>query len=157
MTPVKPQNVSMTSANRKKFFSNQIFICFENFLVRAISVYYGRTQILSLSKSESHEPIDTKVCSIDYVGEMSGCAKNYFNRLHGAPPHIGEIYDVFVCLRSQVREQSQQRDTQRSMMAQNTCFPCRKYLLGVPVMASVRKGRNTQKTPNFAPKAEFLA
>ena len=58
-------------------------------VVRAVAVSYGRPPTLTLARSETPEPIDIKFCMFDYVGEVSGCAKNHNNRLHvgAAPTH----------------------------------------------------------------------
>ena len=42
----------------------------------------------TLTESETPKPIDTKVCTIDYVGDISSCAKNHNSQLHeGATIH----------------------------------------------------------------------
>ena len=60
-------------------------------VVRAIAVSYGRPRNLTLARSKALGPIGIKFCTVDYVGETSGCAKKHNNRLHGAPPYIREI------------------------------------------------------------------
>ena len=46
-------------------------------MVRVTAVSYGKHQSMTLSKSETLEPIDIKFSTIDYVADISGCAENY--------------------------------------------------------------------------------
>ena len=41
--------------------------------------------------AETIQPIKMKFRTIDYVGELTRCAKNGYNRLAGGGPQIGEI------------------------------------------------------------------
>ena len=50
---------------------------------------------LTFSKSETLEPINTKFCLVDYVGEISGCAKNITIGCTGRP-HTYAKHDVFM-------------------------------------------------------------
>ena len=50
-------------------------------VLRPVLVSYGRPQTLTPCNSETVVTIDTKICRIDYVAEISECAKIGCNRL----------------------------------------------------------------------------
>ena len=74
--------------NKKKQVWSRECTLVQHTVVRATAVSYGRPPILTTSKSETLEPIEKKFCTIDYVGNISGCTKNHNNQLHrDAPTH----------------------------------------------------------------------
>ena len=77
------------------FYSYNVFfgVCtlVQHTVVRAVAVSCGRPPTLTITRSETPEPIDIKFCKFDFVDETSGCAKIHNNRLHGGDPHIREI------------------------------------------------------------------
>ena len=65
-------------------------------VLRAIMVSYGRPPTLTPCNSETVVTIDTKICRIDYVVEISECAKIGCNRLCSClSPYVWNITSIF--------------------------------------------------------------
>ena len=60
-------------------------------VLRTTTLSYGNMRFSGIRPAETPQPIKMKFCKIDYVGELTRCAKNGWNRLAGAAPQISEI------------------------------------------------------------------
>jgi len=81
------------------------------------------------------ENITLKLCTRDYVGEITRQANFGFNRYSGASPKIGEIWLFFDCPVLSLtffRSYAQVKPLNRFLrfMAETTCFPRKDGLLG---------------------------
>jgi hypothetical protein len=55
-------------------------------VLRMTTLSYGNSQFSGTCPAETPQMISTKFCSIDYVGEVTRCAENGWNRLAGGGP-----------------------------------------------------------------------
>ena len=55
-------------------------------VLRTTTLSYGNMRFSGTCPVETPQPIKMKVCKIDYVGELTGRAKNGWNRLAGGGP-----------------------------------------------------------------------
>ena len=55
-------------------------------VLRTITLSYGNTRFSGTRPAEIPQPIKMKFCTIDYVGELTRCAKNGLNWLPGGGP-----------------------------------------------------------------------
>ena len=55
-------------------------------VLRTTTLSYGNMRFSGIHPAETPEPIKMKFCKIDYVGELTRCAKNGCNRLAGGGP-----------------------------------------------------------------------
>jgi len=114
-----------------------------------------------------------KLCTLDYVGEMTHHAKFGFSRWSGGfspnRPNITPLWlfclTVLSCPYLFSRERAQVEPLNRfsRFMAQTTCFRVRKCLLGVRTVGTVIWGKYAPKTPqkwarmgNFKPKQQNI-
>ena len=128
-----------------------------------IGPFQWGTLTVTLAKSATLKPIDTKFWTIDYIGEISGCAKNLNNRFHEAPHNTRNItfrvlfvsflrsYIAFLYSRRLPRvntvlgsRTARTGSPRWSMMVQKTCFRCRTAFLS-PANDLIRKGWKSPK------------
>ena len=125
-------------------------------VIRAIAVSYGRPPTLTLSESETTEPIDTNFGTIDNVGDISGCAKNHNNRLNRGAPirtrNITSCVHFFCVLRLAHSANAESHTGQRRLKIR---VSLQEVSYGDSLMTSVRKGSKTPKTVNFDAKEQF--
>ena len=55
-------------------------------VLRTTTLSYGNMRFSAIRPAETPQPIKMKFCTIDYVGELTRCAKNDCNRLAGGGP-----------------------------------------------------------------------
>ena len=55
-------------------------------VLRTTTLSYGNTRFSGACPAETPQPMKMKFCTIDYVGEVTRCAKNGCNRLAGGGP-----------------------------------------------------------------------
>ena len=55
-------------------------------VLRTTTLSYGNMRFSAIRPAETPQPIKMKFCTIDYVGELTRCAKNGCNRLAGGGP-----------------------------------------------------------------------
>ena len=55
-------------------------------VLRTTTLSYGNMRFSGIRPAETPQPIKMKFCTIDYVGELTRCAKNGWNRLAGGGP-----------------------------------------------------------------------
>ena len=55
-------------------------------VLRTTTLSYGNMRFSGIRPAETPQPIKMKLCTIDYVGELTRCAKNDCNRLAGGGP-----------------------------------------------------------------------
>ena len=72
-----------------------MYCCVENSIEGHCS-FLLETPTLTLSKSETLKPIDTKFCTVNYIGDISGCARKYNSRFMGAPNTNAKYITFFV-------------------------------------------------------------
>ena len=132
-------------------------------VLRTTTLSYGNMRFSGIRPAETPQPIKMKFCKIDYVGELTRCAKNGCNRLAGGgPTHRWNITSIFVqyftfffsCMPLQPKRLNRfARTTSQTMR-----FAVRKCLLGGRVDTKLQFGVKTPKTstfvtgmPNFQP------
>ena len=146
------QQYEVMQGQRSRMTSSPVCTIVQYTAVKAIAVSYGRPPTLTLSNSETLEPIDTKFCTLDYVGDISGCAKN---RTIGctAAPHTYAKYNVlcaflfvfcFVFFNAYSGSRTARARVAQRSMAQKTCFPCRNAFWGPVDDVSLKGVENTK-------------
>ena len=120
-------------------------------VLRTTTLSYGNMRFSGTCPAETPQPIKMKFCTIDYVGELTRCAKNGWNRLAGGGPtdrwnitsktFLTILYLIpyltlpyftffFSCMPLQPKRLNRFART----IAQTTRFAVRKCLLGVALI-----------------------
>ena len=124
-------------------------------MLRTTTLSYGNMPFSGTCPAETPQPIKMKFCMIDYVGELTRCAKNGYHRLAGGGPtdrwNITSTFVLYFTLpflflyvsTAQTAEPICTHDSS------NDAVCCKEVPFGGRVDMKLHLGVKPSKTPNF--------
>ena len=134
-------------------------------VLRTTTLSCGNMRFSGIRPAEIPQPIKMKFCTIDYVGELTGCAKSDCNRLAGGGPtdrwNITSTFVLYFTLPylfySCMPLQPERLNRFERTVAQTTWFAVRKCFLGVALIRNYISSQNPRKSQILEPGCQVFS